>query len=146
MNLKYFFSALPTIQDEAEVLAKSSCHDSGIDIREPIAVVSQVPAKKIYSDADIVLSTDWVPPVTIVPTNVSAGQPEESSSLTGRKKTSSVSFSLDSNNEGDSAVQSASTATTKEEQEKHETKKNKVVLFCKMYIDTTNILLDICRC
>lgn len=86
-------------------------------------VVPPVPAKKVYSDADIVLSNDWVPPVTIVPTNITTTQPEESPS--GRKKTSSVSFSLDSSVEGDTAqVQ----AQGKDDPEKHETKKNKVRL------------------
>lgn len=82
-------------------------------------VVPQIATKKVYSDADIVLSNDWVPPVTIVPTNITATQPEESPG--SRKKTSSVSFSLDSSVEGES-VQAAG----KDDPEKHETKKNKV--------------------
>lgn len=61
----------------------------------------------MYSDADIVLSSDWVPPLTIAPASIST----ETKSLTssshnnetattnsdGRKKTSSVSFSVEDN-------------------------------------------------
>lgn len=49
----------------------------------------------MYSDADIILSKDWVPPITIAPTQVSSGSSDQSDSPV-RKKTSSVSFSLDS--------------------------------------------------
>lgn len=134
----YYCSALAAVDDDnADVLTKASCHDSGIDIRDPVPVVPQIPAKAKYSDADIVLSTDWVPPVTIVPTNVTTTQPEESSpSSAGRKKTSSVSFSLDSTTEGDSGKESG-TSSTKEEQEKHETKKNKVCIFRFLFISTS---------
>lgn len=95
-------------------LTKQSCHDSGIDIRDPILpVVSH--SKKNYSDADIVLSSDWVPPITIAPTDFidspSRSQLTATSSslstdsgciggVVGRKKTSSVSFSVDDNSEG----------------------------------------------
>lgn len=59
-----------------------------------------IPTKKVYSDADIVLSTDWVPPITIAPTNISTtGALDSSSVINGRKKASSVSFSLESNAE-----------------------------------------------
>lgn len=92
---------------------------SGIDIRDPIPVVAPTTSKKVYSDADIVLSSDWVPPVTIVPTNVTATQPEDSPS--SRKKTSSVSFSLDSSGDADNSQTSG-----KDDSDKHETKKNKV--------------------
>lgn len=94
---------------------------SGIDIRDPAAVVAPAPTKKIYSDADIVLSSDWVPPVTIVPTNITTTQSEESPG--GRKKTSSVSFSLDSSGENDN-VQNIG----KDDSDKQETKKNKVCI------------------
>lgn len=91
---------------------KHSCHDSGIDIRDPnLPVVLHT--KKNYSDADIVLSSDWVPPVTIPPTDyidtlsrsndsrltaggISLGEPQ----VIGRKKASSVSFSVDDNSDG----------------------------------------------
>lgn len=78
-----------------------------------------VQSKKNYSDADIVLSSDWVPPLTIAPTlftdTLPNAQPSSldstgggGTSLTsvgsavvvgGRKKTSSVSFSVDDNSE-----------------------------------------------
>lgn len=90
-------------------LMKQSCHDSGIDIRDPnLPVVLNT--KKNYSDADIVLSSDWVPPITIAPTDYTDTQSRSQdtrlnaggTSLTeptvvGRKKTSSVSFSVDDN-------------------------------------------------
>uniref|UniRef100_A0A182NLI8 LysM domain-containing protein n=1 Tax=Anopheles dirus TaxID=7168 RepID=A0A182NLI8_9DIPT len=122
-------------------LVKQSCHDSGIDIRDPahggssslttaggggaatggsgssaassvasIPIVAPIATKKVYSDADIVLSADWVPPLTIAPTHLHDSSPRSSSSLAssqqstlstltsdaaGRKKTSSVSFSVD---------------------------------------------------
>uniref|UniRef100_A0A336KNU1 CSON013901 protein n=1 Tax=Culicoides sonorensis TaxID=179676 RepID=A0A336KNU1_CULSO len=95
-------------------MSKVSCHDSGIDIRDPVPVVPVIPTKKVYSDADIVLSKDWVPPVTIVPTQMTE-TPATQRSLSatshqqfvqsqnldggGRKKTSSVSFSIDDNSE-----------------------------------------------
>lgn len=65
-------------------------------------------AKKNYSDADILLSSEWVPPITIAPTEVQDTPPRPQSSIlgasenvtgAGRKKTSSVSFSVDENNE-----------------------------------------------
>ncbi|XP_037944800.1 nuclear receptor coactivator 7-like isoform X2 [Teleopsis dalmanni] len=96
--------------EHLEQLSKQSCYDSGIDIREPIPNIQPIPKKTVYSDADIVLSSDWVPPKTISPTFVSESPPR--SSITGhsldasigsgaggtRKKTSSVSFSVDDNN------------------------------------------------
>lgn len=61
----------------------------------------------MYSDADIVLSSDWVPPVTIPPTAITTDTKSQASSQSGdtfstnsgegRKKTSSVSFSVDDN-------------------------------------------------
>lgn len=92
---------------ENNQLTKQSCHDSGIDIRDPV-LPPVVHAKKNYSDADIVLSSDWVPPITIAPTDVHDTPPRPQSSIlgatdntttVGRKKTSSVSFSVDENNE-----------------------------------------------
>ncbi|XP_055685642.1 nuclear receptor coactivator 7 isoform X6 [Lutzomyia longipalpis] len=99
--------------DEDQQLVKLSCHDSGIDIRDPISLplppVQQIPTKKVYSDADIVLSSDWVPPLTIAATHFS-DSPPKSAQMTlsaqstatagnldqgGRKKTSSVSFSVE---------------------------------------------------
>lgn len=90
-------------------LSKSSCHDSGIDIRDPL-LPALLQTKKNYSDADILLSSDWVPPITIAPTDVCDTPPRPHSSILGisdtttttiggRKKTSSVSFSVDENTE-----------------------------------------------
>ncbi|XP_044011042.1 oxidation resistance protein 1-like isoform X15 [Aphidius gifuensis] len=115
-------SAIP--EGEEGSLVKQSCYDSGIDIREPnppIPVVQPIPSKKVYSDADIVLSSDWVPPLTIVPTNVSGNSLEANLAINGRKKASSVSFSLDSNAEEPEKIEE-----TKEE-EKQGTKKNKMM-------------------
>ena len=113
------------IPEEEGSLVKQSCHDSGIDIRDPnpqLPAIQPIPAKKVYSDADIVLSSDWVPPITIAPTNVVTTL-ETNSIANGRKKASSVSFSLDSNNE----------ETEKDEEhkdeDKQETRKNKVSIF-----------------
>ncbi|XP_024947385.1 oxidation resistance protein 1 isoform X10 [Cephus cinctus] len=90
-------------EDEEGSLVKLSCHDSGIDIRDPnppLPIVQPIPSKKVYSDADIVLSSDWVPPITIAPTNVTNTSSDSGhASTNGRKKASSVSFSLDSNTE-----------------------------------------------
>lgn len=88
---------------------KPSCHDSGIDIRD-LNLPSILHAKKNYSDADIVLSSDWVPPITIAPTDFCDTPPRGGTSSLGtslgsdtmigaRKKTSSVSFSVDDNSE-----------------------------------------------
>ncbi|XP_047353102.1 oxidation resistance protein 1 isoform X8 [Vespa velutina] len=93
-------NAIP--EDEEGSLVKLSCHDSGIDIRDPnppLPIVQPMPSKKVYSDADIVLSSDWVPPITIAPTNITTSSLDSGPSINGRKKASSVSFSLDSNNE-----------------------------------------------
>ncbi|XP_060646328.1 uncharacterized protein LOC132784618 isoform X5 [Drosophila nasuta] len=97
--------------EHLEQLSKQSCYDSGIDIREPIPTIQPIPKKTVYSDADIVLSSDWVPPKTIVPTHFCESPPR--STILGqsldaggtRKKTSSVSFSVD-----DEAAQQAQAA------------------------------------
>uniref|UniRef100_A0A6B2EEC0 Oxidation resistance protein 1 n=1 Tax=Phlebotomus kandelakii TaxID=1109342 RepID=A0A6B2EEC0_9DIPT len=104
----------PDDEADDQQLVKLSCHDSGIDIRDPNSLplpgVQQIPAKKVYSDADIVLSSDWVPPLTIAPSHFTESPPKSgqmviSSAQTvaqannldqgGRKKTSSVSFSVE---------------------------------------------------
>ncbi|XP_058802691.1 oxidation resistance protein 1 isoform X4 [Phymastichus coffea] len=116
-------NAIP--EDEEGSLVKQSCHDSGIDIREPntpLPVVQPIPAKKVYSDADIVLSSDWVPPITIAPTNVTSNILDTDSAINGRKKASSVSFSLDSNNEEHQEKEEEH-----KEDDKHETRKNKML-------------------
>ncbi|XP_050068140.1 nuclear receptor coactivator 7 isoform X16 [Anopheles maculipalpis] len=145
-------------------LVKQSCHDSGIDIRDPahgssltagsgttggsgssaassvasIPIVAPIATKKVYSDADIVLSADWVPPLTIAPTHLHDSSPRSSSSLAsshqstlstltsdvgGRKKTSSVSFSVDEHDPHGAAGPAGSGSLDKG----GETKKNKML-------------------
>ncbi|XP_044596415.1 nuclear receptor coactivator 7 isoform X6 [Cotesia glomerata] len=117
--------AIPEGEDGS--LVKLSCYDSGIDIREPnppLPVVQPIPSKKKYSDADIVLSTDWVPPITIAPTNVSSGSALDVLSVVnggGRKKASSVSFSLDSNAEEQEKDEEH------KDDDKQETRRNKML-------------------
>lgn len=95
------------------LLVKLSCHDSGIDIREPLPVVPPVARKSVYSDADVLLGDDFVPPVPI-----QALRPSDEDVDQRRKKTSSVSFSL----EGEEDVVPL---REKDDTEK-ESKKNKV--------------------
>nr|NP_730910.2 mustard, isoform U [Drosophila melanogaster]AAN13270.2 mustard, isoform U [Drosophila melanogaster] len=120
--------------EHLEQLSKQSCYDSGIDIREPVPNVQPIPKKTVYSDADIVLSSDWVPPKTIVPTHFSESPPRSTilgQSLdagTGgaggvRKKTSSVSFSVDDEAAQQAQAQSAALAVT----DKQADKKNKML-------------------
>ncbi|XP_055715383.1 oxidation resistance protein 1 isoform X8 [Phlebotomus papatasi] len=103
----------PDEEVDDQQLVKLSCHDSGIDIRDPnslpLPAVQQIPTKKVYSDADIVLSSDWVPPLTIAASHFTDSPPKsaqmaltaqsvaQSNNLDqgGRKKTSSVSFSVE---------------------------------------------------
>jgi len=111
---------------------KQSCHDSGIDIRDPnLPVVLNT--KKNYSDADIVLSSDWVPPITIAPTDyidtpsrsqdtrLTAGGSSltEPTTVVGRKKTSSVSFSVDDNSDSQQQLQSTSSDKTSDNNKKN---------------------------
>lgn len=142
-------SAVPLTEEqvdestEEDSLAKESCHDSGIDIRDtsipPIVPVQT--NKKVtlltcrikcgidrlllqYSDADIVLSKDWVPPITIAPTQISSVETDSPA----RKKNSSVSFSLDSSSEADPATTQLpnNVADVKKETDKAaESRKNK---------------------
>lgn len=114
-------NAIP--EDEEGSLVKLSCHDSGIDIRDPnsvVPVVQPLPSKKVYSDADIVLSSDWVPPVTIAPVNVTGSTLDADASINGRKKASSVSFSLDS------SAEEVEKDDEHKDDDKQETRKNKV--------------------
>lgn len=78
-----------------------------------------------YSDAEIVLSKNWVPPVTIAPVNMSMTSETDSPA---RKKTNSVSFSLDSSSEveGGTIPLSTSSSESKEDAEKADNRKNKV--------------------
>lgn len=116
-------NAIP--ENEEGSLVKLSCHDSGIDIRDPnppVTLVQPIPSKKVYSDADIVLSSDWVPPITIAPTNITTSL-EAGLTVNGRKKASSVSFSLESNIE-----ENVEKNEEHKEDDKQETRKNKVNL------------------
>lgn len=112
------------VEDEEGSLVKQSCYDSGIDIREPnlpLPVVQPIPSKKVYSDADIVLSSDWVPPITIAPSNATTTSTLDTiPGINGRKKASSVSFSLDSNAEEPEKEEEH------KEDDKQETRRNKV--------------------
>lgn len=115
-------------------LMKQSCHDSGIDIRDPnLPVVLH--SKKNYSDADIVLSSDWVPPITIAPTDFT-DTPSRSQDtrliagstslfepqVVGRKKASSVSFSVDDNSDSQLPLSTSSDKTSD-----NNNKKNKML-------------------
>ncbi|EZA53420.1 Nuclear receptor coactivator, partial [Ooceraea biroi] len=116
-------NAIP--EDEEGSLVKLSCHDSGIDIRDPnpaVPVVQPMPSKKVYSDADIVLSSDWVPPITIAPTNITTTlETTGSASINGRKKASSVSFSLERN------AEEAEKDEEHKDDDKQETRRNKML-------------------
>ncbi|XP_076392430.1 TLD domain-containing protein mustard isoform X3 [Megachile rotundata] len=110
-------------EDEEGSLVKLSCHDSGIDIRDPnppFPVVQPNPSKKVYSDADIVLSSDWVPPITIAPTNLTTDMLDSGSAINGRKKASSVSFSLDNTEEPEKDEEH-------KDDDKQETRRNKML-------------------
>lgn len=80
-----------------------------------------------YSDADIILSKDWVPPITIAPAQVTPTHEGESPA---RKKTSSVSFSLDSTTEPGTPPLSSSVPDGKD----MESRKNKVLIVLKVRI------------
>ncbi|XP_033241580.1 oxidation resistance protein 1 isoform X9 [Drosophila pseudoobscura] len=121
--------------EHLEQLSKQSCYDSGIDIREPVPSVQPIPKKTVYSDADIVLSSDWVPPKNIVPTHFGESPPR--STILGqsldagagaggaRKKTSSVSFSVDDEAAQQAQVQAQVAATLASD--KQSEKKNKML-------------------
>ncbi|GFG28324.1 hypothetical protein Cfor_09077, partial [Coptotermes formosanus] len=141
--------------DRQGQLVKLSCHDSGIDIRdagvldsvgagslvppvqaEPDRVLPQT--KKVFSDADIINASpdDWVPPKTVSHlASVIDTVGIQSGDAYNRKKTSSVSFSLDSN--ADSGGEGTVTSDVKEgtdesgqkldDPEKHESRKNKML-------------------
>lgn len=114
-------------EDDHLITKEESCHDSGIDIRESsLPPVIHIPTKKQYSDADIILSKDWVPPITIAPANITNSAPIDTSI---RKKNNSVSFSLDSSSDHDphNIQLSTSITETKEDVEKAEHKKNKML-------------------
>ncbi|XP_050553448.1 oxidation resistance protein 1 isoform X12 [Spodoptera frugiperda] len=81
-------------EQDAQHLVKLSYHDSGIDIRDPLLHVTPANSKKVYSDADIVLSAEWVPPVCLARGEPPLSAPPHSDAERARK-TQAVSFSLD---------------------------------------------------
>nr|XP_018899284.1 PREDICTED: nuclear receptor coactivator 7 isoform X4 [Bemisia tabaci] len=102
----------PTDDSLESQLTKQSCHDSGIDIRDPAALPLPTVKKAVYSDADILLSSDndFVPPIPVIPDHDFS-----------RKKTNSVSFSLEDNKENTESNKT-------DETDKHqESKKNKML-------------------
>lgn len=103
-------------------MTKQSCHDSGIDIRDPFPVGSS--RKTTYSDADILLSEN---PEFIPPKPVRQLSRTEDENSPNTKKSTSVSFSLEDSKESSLDQPSCKSSSTNEEVEKQaETKKNKV--------------------
>ncbi|XP_039765441.1 oxidation resistance protein 1 isoform X1 [Pararge aegeria] len=86
---------------DAAHLVKLSYHDSGIDIRDPLLHVTPTNSKKVYSDADIVLSADWVPPVCLPRTEPPLSAPPLGENDRAVRKPAAVSFSLDGNQKED---------------------------------------------
>ncbi|XP_048005751.1 nuclear receptor coactivator 7 isoform X13 [Leguminivora glycinivorella] len=84
-------------------LVKLSYHDSGIDIRDPLLHVTPAKSKKVYSDADIVLSADWVPPVCLPRSEPPLSAPPLGEAERAPRKPAAVSFSLDGNNQKEDA-------------------------------------------
>ncbi|XP_037964092.2 oxidation resistance protein 1 isoform X7 [Plutella xylostella] len=87
----------PAADDGAQHLVKLSYHDSGIDIRDPVLHVTPAQQKKVYSDADIVLSADWVPPVCLPRAEPPLSAPPLGENERVPRK-ANVSFSLDGSN------------------------------------------------
>lgn len=92
------------VDDIDSQLSKNFYHDSGIDICDSTTTAANKSNnKKVYSDADIVLSSDWVPPKTLTTTksietpssNTFSNLLSQNVETGARKKTSSVSFSVD---------------------------------------------------
>lgn len=126
-------------------LSKNFYHDSGIDICDSVAAaaaaagavgnLAPIQNKKVYSDADIVLSSEWVPPKTLTTTrSVDTSSSNTISNLlnqnveTGaRKKTSSVSFSVDDDQ--------ASNQSQPENNEKSDKKGKVGVFFFLLFLD-----------
>ncbi|XP_063394516.1 oxidation resistance protein 1 isoform X11 [Cydia fagiglandana] len=84
-------------------LVKLSYHDSGIDIRDPLLHVTPAKSKKVYSDADIVLSAEWVPPVCLPRGEPPLSAPPLGEAERAPRKPAAVSFSLDGNNQKEDA-------------------------------------------
>jgi hypothetical protein len=105
-----------------------------------IPVVQPIHGKKVYSDADIVLSSDWVPPLTIpshlhhtesspkstfLSSSLAMGANTTTTESSGqRKKTSSVSFSVEEHEQTQPTTEKAG-----------ENKKNKVNLPVETSVD-----------
>ncbi|XP_038208652.1 oxidation resistance protein 1 isoform X5 [Zerene cesonia] len=87
--------------DDAAHLVKLSYHDSGIDIRDPMLHVAPNTSKKVYSDADIVLSAEWVPPVCLPRGEPPLSAPPLGENERAQRKPAAVSFSLDGNQKDD---------------------------------------------
>ncbi|XP_050673175.1 nuclear receptor coactivator 7 isoform X4 [Leptidea sinapis] len=87
--------------EDAAHLVKLSYHDSGIDIRDPLINVTPNNTKKVYSDADIVLSADWVPPVCLPRSDPPLSAPPLGENDRAPRKSAAVSFSLDGNQKDD---------------------------------------------
>ncbi|KAM3966858.1 TLD domain-containing protein mustard isoform 3-T4 [Aphomia sociella] len=89
----------PEERHDAQHLVKLSYHDSGIDIREPLLHVTPINTKKagiqVYSDADIVLSAEWVPPVVVARGEPPLSAPPLGEAERAPRKPAAVSFSLD---------------------------------------------------
>lgn len=110
-------------ENQSGRLIKQSCHDSGIDIRDPSLVGAS--RKTTYSDADILLSdgAEFVPPKPLRP--LSQGDDESSPST---RKSTSVSFSLDDSKDSSLDNSSSKPPSNADDSDKQSTdsKKNKV--------------------
>ncbi|XP_066906102.1 oxidation resistance protein 1 isoform X8 [Halyomorpha halys] len=74
-------------------LVKLSCHDSGIDIRDPPPPPPPMTRKTVYSDADILLGDgDFVPPIPVQPLVSTSSAP---GTLEDDKKKQGVSFLME---------------------------------------------------
>lgn len=127
--LFFFFDYIVEAAEDSEpssgYLVKQSCHDSGIDIRDP--PVLSVPRKTVYSDADILLSeSEFLPPVPVIP--MSSDHLNDGVQLR-KKKTTSVSFSLEDSKDQDVAGSTEIQKDDQAEKQAQETKKNKVNKF-----------------
>lgn len=107
-------------------MTKQSCHDSGIDIRDP-SLVGSVSRKTTYSDAELLLSdnSEFLPPKPV--RQLSRGEDEASPNP---KKSNSVSFSLEDSKESSLDQQSGKSSVTDDAEKQAETKKNKVSNAC----------------
>lgn len=119
----HIIEAVEDSEPSSGYLVKQSCHDSGIDIRDP--PVLSVPRKTVYSDADILLSeSEFLPPVPVIP--LSSDHLTDAVQLR-KKKATSVSFSLEDSKEQDTAgATEVQKVDEQGEKQSQETKKNKV--------------------